>query len=522
MNPRIPMSFEQLSRQAFRRQRFPLDGVALSLMGGLAIISILLVLLGDHATAKVQDFSWQERTVGANNTAFVMTFSRPMDLQSVEANLQITPFVPGRVSWAGRRMAYTLDVPVPYGEAYEVRIPEARDRFSEDDDPKRFEAFIGNFRSRDRALAYIGTQGDETGRLVLVNFSQGGEPVIITPPNLQVLDFEPYPLGDRILFSAIERSAAAAGKLTPALYTVATGLIPAPPPEPTTETTAISAKPDEVGTIKIILESDEYQNLAFDLAPNGKLIVVQRVHQTNPSDFGPWLVAEDAAPRPLETEPGGEFLIGPDSQTLLLLQGQGTAIIPLDANSENAEAVVEPLDFLPEFGRVFDISSDGRAAAMVNFNQNDPDRRFTETLVVVTNQGEETEVLDATGSVIDAEFDPTNRILYVLASELLPSEDYQEQPYLTAIALEQSGKSQAPLKLLTMPPQARVSMDVSPDGLAAIVEISSSADDELTTETTQMILLPLFETTEQRLNGTPAQSMPQILPFVGESPTWLP
>ena len=512
------MSFERLPSRRNPHQRFPLDKVAVSLMAGLIIAAALLVGLGDHATAKVQKFSWQAYTIGAENTAFVMTFSRPMDPQSVEANLQITPYLPGRVSWAGRRMAYTLDVPVPYGEAYEVRLPEARDRFSSDEDTIQFEPFIGEFQSRDRAIAYIGTQGDEANRLVLVNFSQGGEPVLLTPQDLQVLDFEPYPLGDRILFSAVKTTAALSGQVAANLYSVATGLSPNSPIESFAEEAQISAKPDEAGIIKSILESDQYQNLAFDLSPDGKTVVVQRVNQTDPSDFGPWVVMEGAAPRRLDTEPGGEFLIGPDSQTLLMLQGQGTAVIPFDQANPD-ETITEPLDFLPEFGRVFDLSRDGSAAAMVNFNQNDPDRRFIETLVLVTSQGEDTEILDATGSVINAQFDPTNRILYALVSELLPGEDYQEQPYLTAIALDEEI---SPLKLLSLPPQSRVSMDISPDGLAALVAISLPTPNGPTTESTQIVLLPLFETTDQRMTGTPSQTIPQVLPFSGRLPTWLP
>jgi hypothetical protein len=490
----------------------------MSLMAGLIIAAVLLVVLGDHATAKVQTFSWQARTVGADDAAFVMTFSRPMDPQSVEANLQITPDLPGRTSWAGRRLAYTLDVPVPYGETYEVRLPEARDRFTTADTAPRFETFAGTFASRDRAMAYIGTAGEEAGRLVLVNFSDGGEPVVLTPADWQVLDFEPYPMGDRILVSAVKTAEAASGTPAPNLYSVATGLTPNPPEEPVTEDAKVSVKPDEQGAITPILESDQYQNLAFDLAPNGQTVVVQRVNQSNPADFGPWIVTEGQDPYPLETEPGGEFLIGPDSQTLLMLQGQGTAVIPLD-QEDAGEAVTEPLDFLPEFGRIFDISSDGAAAAMVDFNQNDPDRRFIETLVLVTNQGDETELLDATGSVINAQFDPTNRILYVLASELLPGASYQEQPYLAAIALTAEPE---PLKLLTFPSQARAAMDISPDGLAALVEVSWPSPEDPSAEMTEIALLPLFQTTEQRLNGIPAQTTPQILPFQGRSPMWLP
>ncbi|NEQ44524.1 MAG: Ig-like domain-containing protein [Leptolyngbya sp. SIOISBB] len=514
------MSFDRCARRNYRRWRLPLDRLALGLMLGLLVVAGLLVLLGDHAVAKVQRFSWQESTVGAENMAFTLTFTRPMDPDTVEANLQITPELPGRISWAGRRMAYTLDGPTPYGETYEVSLPDARDRFSENGTAVSFEPFESTFQSRDRAVAYIATEGAEAGRLMLINFSQESAAIPLTPPDWQVLDFEPYPLGDRILFSAVQGASreSAAASLSPELYAVATGLAPLPPEDLVAIDSNPSFEPGDVGELTLMLDSDVYQNLAFDLSPNGKKIVVQRVNQASPADFGPWVIAEDSAPQPLETEPGGEFLIGPDSESLLMLQGQGTAVIPLSPSAEG-ETMSEPLDFLPEFGRVFDVTSDGTAAAMVDFNQNDPERRFIETLVLVTNQGEETPLLDATGAIINAEFDPTNRILYVLASELLPGEAYREQPYLAAIALNDDPE---PLRMLNFPPQARVSMDISPDGLAALLAIAVSPDGSPNNEQIQTVLLPLFQTTEQRLAGTPSVSEPNILPLTAMQPTWLP
>lgn len=503
----------------------PLDRVVLGATVGLAIVTALLILLGDHAQARVTTFSWQEKTIGADNTAFLMTFSRPMDTASVAANLSITPSLPGRISWAGRRMAYTLNEPIPYGEDFRITLPEARDRFSQDDADAPFEAFAARFHSRDRAMVYIGTQGSEKGRLVLMNFSAGGEPRLLTPPELTVLDFEPYPLGDRVLFSAIETAAADTGILAPVLYAVTTGLSPEPPEDPNIDgavTTASTAAPGEITTV---LDSEIYQNLAFDLSPDGQIIIVQRINQADPADFGPWIVRENDPPTPLDVEPGGEFLIAPDNQTLLMLQGQGTAVIPL--NLEDGEAArSDPLDFLPEFGRVFDLTTNGATAAMANFNQNDPERRFTESLVLINNQGIETEVLNVSGSILQAQFDPTDRILYVLASELLPRAAYQEQPFLTAISLE----AQESTPLLSFPPQARTSLSISPDGLAALIEVAapSESTDGATGEavpesfSVQTLLLPLFTTTEDRLAGTPAPTPPQVLPFAGVRPTWLP
>lgn len=501
-----------------RYLNYPLDQVAWSLAVVLVVSTLLLIALGDHATARVQTFSWQERTIGADNTAFVMTFNRPMDPESVEANLRIAPPLPGRVSWAGRRMAYTLDGPIPYGETFEVTLPEARDRFFKAGDEPRFEAFAATFQSRDRGIVYIGSQGEETGRLVLVNFSQGGEPTLLTPSNLTVLDFEPYPLGDRLLFSAVSTTDAEAGNFAPILYAVTTGLQPEPPETLAAEDAPIAVDTAEAGILTPLLDNNGYQNLAFDLSPNGQVIVVQRINQANPDEFGPWLLREGETPEPLDTEPGGEFLIGPDNQTLLMLQGQGTAVVPLELAGEDGQRRTDPLDFLPEFGRIFDLSDDGTAAAMVDFNQNNPEQRFTESLVMVTNQGGETEFLNVTGSILSAQFDPTNRIIYVLASDLLPGEQYQEQPFLTAVNIE----TQASLELATFPPQSRVTMSISPDGLAAVIAVALPMGNDGNAELVQTILLPFFTTTEGRLSGMPAPTQLQVLPYVGTLPTWLP
>ncbi|ASC71313.1 uncharacterized protein XM38_022650 [Halomicronema hongdechloris C2206] len=420
-------------------------------------------------------------------------------------------------------MAYTLKLPRPYGERFSIQLSNAQDRFSaQRDQPGRFLPFQADFASRHRAFAYIGSEGDEADRLVLVDLTQQSH-TLLTPKDWVILDFEPYPEGDRILVSATDRATYGAGELAPRLYSVSTGLTPNSPEElgtaqsfrlwPRRQTAAAA------GEYTLVLDSDQYQNLKFDLSADGQTIVVQRVNRNNPADFGPWVVAAGEPPRPLDTDPGGDFLIGPDNQSLLLLQGQGTAVIPLDEASDD-----QPLDFLPQYGQVFDLTSDGTRAAMVNFNQDDPEQRFTESLFLVTNQGDETELLQVTGSVLAAQFDPTNRLLYCLATQVIPGEQYVEQPFLAAIQLD-SGEA---TDLLTFAPQPDIHMSLSPDGLALLVDLALPATAKSTTvapertEAGQIWLLPLFNNRQEQLQAQVVQLAPESLQVSGRLAKWLP
>ncbi|MBD2106683.1 Ig-like domain-containing protein [Nodosilinea sp. FACHB-13] len=547
-----------MARRRSRRSRSqPLDRLATMIIAGLSLALGLLILSGDHATARVRDFTWQDRQVGAEDQAFLLTFSRPMDVASVEQNLTLDPPLPGKVSWAGRRMAYTLTEPLPYGETFSVRLKGARDRYAAaTDGSSRFEPFQSQFETRPRAFLYIGAEGDEANRLVLADLSRQ-ERTILTPKNLSVMTFKPYPLGDKVLFSASDTSQAGS-LLNQQIYTVTTGLTPRPPIDfaaqrpPLWQQLWPQKKVVPSGETALVLDNSAYQNLKFDLSADGQTIVVQRVNQQNPADFGPWVVRQGSDPQPIETEPGGDFLIAPDSQSLLLLQGQGTAIIDLgsEKGSEKARGPSQPLDFLPNYGRVLDLAADGSAAAMVNFNQDDPKKRFTESLFLVTNQGLEEELLQVSGAILDAQFDPTRQVLYVLASELvqappdpdtLQSEDaYAEQPLLLAITLS-NGKANP---LLRLPQQQRIHMSVAPDGRSLLIDLDGQTTPEGETGAPIIWNLPLVhpavsldaaesaeganttpsadEAEASDASGMPTVTDPEEFPFSGLQATWLP
>lgn len=494
--------------------REPLDRLALLLIGILTVLLVVLTLVGNQTAPRVRNFSWQNQQVGSDDRAFILTFSRPMNHSSVEENLRIDPVLPGRISWAGRRMAYTLNQPIPYGQNFELQLQGARDLFAK---PGKIESlsepFIGTFCSRDRAFVYIGAGPEDQGQLVLYNLTEQ-KARILTPKDLVVVDYKIYPQGDRILFSAIPRSLGGNALTNANLYQVRTGI--ALDCSNQVDATALGRRPEK------ILDSDQYQNLRFDLSPDGKTILVNRINLQNPNTSGTisannsglWIIREGKKPQPLGNQPGGNFLFTPDSKTVAILQGQGVAILPLEPNSE-------PLDFIPKFEMLFDFTRDGRAAAMGTFNRDI--EKPTRSLFLVTNQGVETELLRTEGSILDAKFDPTNQILYCLITKLIAgAEGYQEEPLLAALDI----KTKKLIPLVLLPNQRQIQMSLSPDGLGLLFDqesknpISPSSSTNQPQSISRLWLLPLDINALAKEDG--AKIEPQLLPFAGTRPQWLP
>ena len=547
----------------------PLDRAATTVMVLLALVIAAMLSLGSQTLPRVRNFSWQNRPVSTDDVAFLLTFNQPMDSQSVEENLRIEPALSGKVSWAGRRMAYTLDLPAPYGETYELLLPNAQALSGQ----AGFQPFISEFKSRDRAFAYIGAQGDEAGRLILFNLTKK-EKTLLTPEGQLVLDFQPYPERDRILFSAVSAEADIDRAASARLYSVTTGF----DTEPSTGSSFLSGSSEssaiiprwqfwrrqtvaEAGKTELILDNQDYQNLNFDLSPDGKTIVMQRVKQDDPADFGQWVLQAGQSPRKLDTEPGGDFKIAPDSKSLLLQQGEGTAILSLEPSEEASEGDTTGqtaegkalIDFLPDYGLTLDIASDGSSAALVNFNQDDPEKRFTQTLFLVSNQGEEKPLLDTDGTIVSAQFNENNKLLYSLITQVVQEDsderylegerypledgnegryensyedDYQTSAFLAAVNIE-TGEAQ---KLIELPPQSQIEIDLAPDGLAILFDETLAEDEKIgDRETSQydgpshrLWLLPLFSTLEERRNGEPVSLPPTPLDIAGRHPLWLP
>ncbi len=490
-----------------------LDRAALGTLLVLIVLISGLLMTGYRGKPYVKSMNWQDRQVGAQDTALTMTFSRPMDQESVEKNLTITPPLPGRFSWAGRKMVYTLDRPASYGQKFEVRLENAQDRFRSGNYHEPILPFKGNFQSRDRYFAYIGIEGDEAGRLVLVKLDKDNpQKTLLTPNTLTVFDFKPYPLSDRILFSATKRSDpnTPPSLVEQELYNVTTGI-------------QIKNVADDIpvnasaGQLTQVLDNQDYQNLKFDLSANGKIAVVQRVNRKNPSQSSPWVIEinTDQPPAELKLEkPAGNFLITPDSTAIVAAQGLGVAVLPLNPASAN-EPIDRP-DFLPKFGNVLAMSQDGSSAAMVKFNTD-----YTRSLYLVTNQGQETEVFKTTGSILKAQFSSNRNTLFALLTDLITGETYQEQPYIAAIDLAaiQQGKpsKEALYPLLRLPNQRDIQMNLAPDNVSILIDqrVAAVTPDGKPTETSQLWIVPLGDDFSK-------PNPPGDLGLTGSQPKWLP
>lgn len=471
--------------------------VLATILALIAAISSILIQ-GNQVPTRGENFSWQGRKIGVRDNYFTLSFNRPIDRSDIETSLVIDPPLPGKISWAGDRLTYTLtELPI-YGKKYQVKLPIAQG-----------EDLIGEFYSHDRAFAYIGVNQEERGRLIVCNIIQGPNNVtelkktILTPGDLVVTDFQIYPRGERILFSAFDRSDL--GRDTPKqqLYTITTGL-----------------NHDEhgqnlpSGRIEKFLDAKTYQNLRFNLSDNGKTLIVQRINHGNPGDASLWVISDDGQSRPLGMQ-GDNFLLSPDGKKAVVSQTGGVAVIPLDVQGGKPQ-------FLPTYEKILAFSRDGRQKLMV---KSEPDNQ--RSLFLLDDRGESRLLLRTANPIISCEFEPRQeKTLYCLKSDLVMGSDgkVKEEPFLGIIELK-TGKM---TPLLALPNYRDVQMSMSPDGVALLFDQLATVpfgvgNDLVTGEGSSIAdgrlwLLPLPDQFSPN-------SIPKILPQelnAGFKPRWLP
>ncbi len=472
----------------------------MTFMAGIAIFTLILLLIGDRTLPQVRDFNWQNRQISADDTAFTLTFNRPIDRTTVEQQLKIAPPLTGKTSWAGSKMAYTLTNPAPYGNTYTVDLQGAREAIGTNRG-KEIVPFRGQFRTPDRMFAYIGSSQIDRSRIVIYNF-QTHQPLTLTPDNLVVTDFKVDRHSQKILFSATDiqtlenKQPAIASQQ---IYSVTTGIAP--------HNSTKDWQYEPPGNVELILNNQEYQNVKFDLAPDGSKIVVQRVSRKRPGDFALWVVPLDKSAPPTKLKQSGDFVITPDSNEVAAAVGQGVSIFPLVPD------VGSNLDFLPKFGNVLSFANDGSAAAMVEYNSD-----YTKSLFVVKNDGIEEQIFKTNGSIWDARFSPDKKLIYCLATELkTQGNNSYEEPYLTAIDID----TKKIVMLINLPNQQGLQMSLSPDGKAIMFDQVENGDnvDRLVRGGSNGILWLVPIPANIRELTTPVQA--ERLPLSGWHPRWL-
>ncbi|WP_310414695.1 Ig-like domain-containing protein [Chamaesiphon sp. OTE_8_metabat_110] len=487
----------------------PIDRIAIIWMVGLSMAIAILLWSGDRTLPQVRDFNWQNRRIGADDIAFTLTFNRQIDRPTVAKQLQITPPLPGKISWAGSRMAYTLTNPAQYGKTYQVSLQGARELIGKTSG-KEIVPFSGEFQTPDRMFAYISSGTTDRGRIVIYNF-QTKTSQVVTPENLVVTDYKLDRNSQKIVFTATDPQTLANGQ--PAIssqqvYSITTGL---PPRDLSLDASPELLRQRQIvtpGKAELVLDSREYQNVKFDLSPDGNKVVVQRVNRKKPSDFALWVVTLDKSAAPLKLRQSGDFAITPDSSAVAAaVEQQGISILPLTPTPGNN------LDFSPEFSSVLGFATDGTAAAMVKYNSD-----YTRSLFMVNNQGVKQKIFQTNGSIWDAKFSPGKDIIYCLATSLkTQDENSREEPFLTAIDV----KTQKILLMTLLPIQQGIQMSLAPDGLAVMFDQIERGDN-----TNQIVqgngtgvvwLLPIPPNLREIATPLPADR----LPISGWHPRWL-
>lgn len=473
----------------------PLDRVAIITIVLLSLLIGGIIWSGDHTYPKVREFSWQDQQIGVEDTAFILTFNRAMDWQSVADNLKIQPPIPGKLSWSGRRLAYTLNQPVPYGQSFQVTLDQATEATrSSSKESVKMQPFTGQFRSRDRALIFLGIDGEENGRLVLHNFTRNTHQ-ILTPATLTVLDFKADLKRDRILFTAIDRTKSDQDVFEQKLYAVP------------------SAPTDTPPSYQLLLDNQDYQLLDFDIIPNGEVLIVQQFSRRENEPVSLWELTDSGPPRRLQHNADGQFLITPDGQTLVVSQNQGVAMVSLYGDAQN-----KPIDFWPKFDQILSFARDGSVALMA---QNNPDS--TRSLYSLSNQGQERELLKVGGYLLDAEINPSTQTVYCLYTTSNLGQTASFDLHISAIDLD-TGKEQ---RLITIPKQSSGSLSLAADGSALLYEEVTVTDKPSqsvvrnpvgqTVSESYIWLYPLQDAN----TVSPPPKKPQKL-LAGIQPLWLP
>ncbi|NEO87061.1 MAG: hypothetical protein F6J87_22795 [Spirulina sp. SIO3F2] len=416
--------------------QLPVDRAAIGAIGLLSLAVAGVLLVGQPSQKPVQSFSWANQIIGVDDAAFSLVFDAPMDWDSVVENLSIDPPLKGEVSWVGQRLAYTLTDLPEYGKQYTLKLSQAQTRpLSPRQAPQTLPDFTAEFQVRDRAFAYIGVRGEEQGRLVLFNLTTGKR-LPLTPTDLVVTNFRPSADGRAIVFLAFAKNAPD-GINQQQLYRVTTGH------------RVDNQEPEIPGLLELILDADRYENRQFALSAAAETLIVERINRQNPDTQGLWLISASGTIQSLGQQ-SDNFQLSPDGEVLAVSQPTGVTLLPLTSRPG-------PRVSFPNYEALLAFSrQDQRRKIMVRNNGD-----LTRSLMLITPNGQEREILRTGGFILRCEFEPRQeKFLYCIQAEAIDAEQTQIQPFLTLVNLATGNV----IPLVALTDDRDVRMDVAPDG----------------------------------------------------------
>jgi dipeptidyl aminopeptidase/acylaminoacyl peptidase len=453
------------------------DALAILTIAVSSLLILITIGSGDRSSAHVSNFSWYDRQISSSERQFTIDFNRPIDRLQVERNLKIQPPLTGKISWAGNRLFYTL-TEIPLAETtYQIKLGES----------KTIALFNSTFQTRDRIFAYLGIETEERGKIVLYNYTQK-QKTILTPKDLVVTDFKVVADGAKIVFFAYDSNDLERGLDRLQLYTVTTGIAAS-----------------RLGSIQKIIDAKDYQNIDFDLAVDGKTIVVERTSRKNLSDTSLWSIVEGKEPHSLGII-GNNFRISPDGEKLAITQNLGVTLISLKSQDDRPQ-------FFKDYSEIIGFSPDNKDLLLVKYNLDYSRSLF---LVSLTNKERLTEIFKSFSLIFNCQFEPRKKqTIYCVKNDLtVDNGQYHQLPFLIAINLQ--NKQSFPL--LSLPNSQDVRLTISPDGALLLFDqtIGSSIGKIQTIANGNLWRLPLLD-----IEATGKTAPPQQL-ITGFHPQWLP
>ncbi|MEJ2150410.1 MAG: Ig-like domain-containing protein [Chloroflexota bacterium] len=98
------------------------DRLVLGVIAALVLAVGLVVALGDHVAARIASVAPAEGSTPPVTTSISIDFGQPMDVDSVESRLSISPPVDGVTHWEGTRLVFVPATPLAAGQTYQVTL----------------------------------------------------------------------------------------------------------------------------------------------------------------------------------------------------------------------------------------------------------------------------------------------------------------------------------------------------------------------------------------------------------------